>query len=47
MPNFTTFILVFSFAYVHLCEMIFAILCLYFTHLDIGYESIVSAVLLN
>ena len=44
MPNFTTFILVFSFAYTrvyYLYEMIFAIFCLDFIHIDIVYECIV------
>ena len=42
MPNITTYIL-FSFAYecVHsyLYEMLYTIFCLYFIHIDIGYES--------
>ena len=44
MPNFTTFISVFCFAYTHvyyLYEMIFAIFCLYFIHIDMVYECIV------
>ena len=44
MPNFTTFISVFCFAYTrvyYLYEMIFAIFCLYFIHIDIVYECIV------
>ena len=45
MPNITTSILVFYFAYkcahTYLCEMVFAIFCLYFVHIDIGYGCIV------
>ena len=43
MPNCTTFILLFYFAYVYtyLCEIIFAIFCLYLIHVDIGYKYIV------
>ena len=37
------FIFVFSFAYfnayMYLCEKIFAILCLYFMHIDFGYNN--------
>ena len=46
MPNITTLILVFSFAYecgvhTYFCKRVFVILCLYFVHIDIGYECIV------
>ena len=42
----TTFILAIFFSLLinvdmYLCEMIFAIFCLYFIHIDIGYECIV------
>ena len=42
MPNFKTLILVFYFAcmnvyiYMYLCEMVFAIFCLYFIHTNIS-----------
>ena len=49
MPNFTTFILVFSFAYecVHVHVCIVRNICLHFIHIDIGYECIVEINLLT
>ena len=45
MPNITTSILVFSFAYecvhTYFCKRVFVILCLYFVHIAIDYECIV------